>query len=54
MPLCAYQAMRHAYESLRKDHAITFAPGEIETISQQRNTSVSLPGYWELSTQTSC
>jgi hypothetical protein len=33
MPLYAYQAIRHAYESLRRDHAIAFAPGEIETIS---------------------
>ena len=31
--LCAYQAMRRAYESLLvADHAITFAPGEVETM----------------------
>ena len=52
MPLCAYQAMRHAYESLRRDHAIAFDPGEIETISQQLNTTIGLPGYWELERRT--
>jgi hypothetical protein len=52
MPLCAYQAVRYAYESLCKDHAIAFAPGEIETISQQRNTITGLPDYWELARRT--
>jgi hypothetical protein len=52
MPLCAYQAVRYAYESLCKGHAIAFAPGEIETMSQQRHTTIGLPGYWELARRT--
>ena len=50
--LCAYQAMRRAYESLLKDHAISFAPGEVETLSHQLNTTIGLPGYWELERRT--
>jgi 2-methylisocitrate lyase-like PEP mutase family enzyme len=50
--LCAYQAMRRAYESLLKDHAIAFAPGEVETVSHQLNTTIGLPGYWELERRT--
>jgi hypothetical protein len=52
MPLYAYQAIRHAYESLRRDHAIAFAPGEIETISQQLKSTIGLSGYWELERRT--
>ena len=41
-----------AYESLLKDHAIAFAPGEVETMSHQLNTTIGLPGYWELERRT--
>jgi len=50
--LCAYQAMRRAYESLLKDHTIAFAPGEVETLGQQLNTTIGLPRYWELERRT--
>lgn len=50
--LCAYQAMRRAYESLLTSHAIAFAAGEVETISHQLNTTIGLPGYWELERRT--
>jgi len=50
--LCAYQAMRRAYESLLQHHTIAFAPGEVETISHQLNTTIGLPAYWELERRT--
>jgi methylisocitrate lyase len=50
--LCAYQAMRRAYESLLKEHVVPFAPGEIETISHQLNTTIRLPEFWDLERRT--
>ena len=50
--LCAYQAMRQAYGSLLKEHIVPFAPGAIETIKQQLNTTIRLPEYWELERRT--
>jgi 2-methylisocitrate lyase-like PEP mutase family enzyme len=50
--LCAYQARCRAYESLLKDHTIAFAPGEVETLGHQLNTTIGLPGYWELERRT--
>ena len=50
--LCAYQAMRRAYESLLVHHTVPFTPGEAETISHQLNTTIGLPGYWELERRT--
>jgi len=43
---------RRAYESLLKNHTIAFAPGEVETLGQQLNTTIGLPGYWELERRT--
>jgi 2-methylisocitrate lyase-like PEP mutase family enzyme len=50
--LCAYQAIRRAYESLLQSHTVPFAPGEVETISHQLNTTIRLPAYWELERRT--
>lgn len=50
--LCAYQAMRRAYEALLNDHVVPFAPGEIETISHQINATIRLPQFWEVERRT--
>jgi 2-methylisocitrate lyase-like PEP mutase family enzyme len=50
--LCAYQAARRAYESLRKDHSVAFAPGEIEAINAQLHATIRLPAYLEIERRT--
>jgi hypothetical protein len=50
--LCAYQAARHAYESLARHHAVPFAAGEIDTINSQLHTTIRLPAYLEIERRT--
>lgn len=50
--LCAYQAARRAYESLREDHAVAFAPGEVDALNHQLHTTIGLPAYLEIERRT--
>ena len=38
--------------TLRHLLTIAFVPGEVETIGHQLNTTIGLPGYWELERRT--
>lgn len=50
--LCAYQGARRAYESLLREHTVSFAPEEAATIQQQIQTTIRLPAYWEVERRT--
>jgi methylisocitrate lyase len=50
--LCAYQAARRAYESLRKDHTVVFEAGEIDAINRQLHATIRLPAYLEIERRT--